>query len=459
MNNVFQVRKYNKILDIISTLVDLSDILFLLKYLKKENNEIHNECVRRIIESNTALRHTIVNYLNSINSHLLSNEFPVICDIIFQYYNPYVLSRVNRQQFVSRTLSRRNDRTADYFIDWFSYFLAESHVDWMIYKKELLQQWTECVTHDRTLFKEVIRKTNMLIDLWAIGAPNNKEYLTFFVKHMVNQCFQQFTGQIFDLLKDGLNTIQNVDFIEAFKVVFSKDQLQHKIERLKVINSTDNPLVHLINIDKHGQEQNKLVKALLILTVSFIDIDDEELLFDTFKHPTRQNITYAILFDSSLTSLLIHKQIISRLITQLKIWDEEGIRASELYIWTSFTTQQRSIFDKIWTLIAELSGKHLYQLDIVFNEMNESMKKKREIIEKVMICIGTYCQQTNDQNMYAEFVQKVREDLQQIPIQSVEIPPTLKSIISFAEKLNPFAKTISWQTFLKDKRTGKSRID
>ncbi len=177
--------------------MEFADIAFILKYLKSEKNGSHNDTtiaatrwIQTILESNKTLRTTIENYLQSKNHHILLNDFRIVRDIIFRYHNSYILHNINRQQFLSHTLSRRDDRTVDYYVNWFACFLCESHPTWMNYK-ELLQQWTQCFVHDSDMFKKIITQIDMLIDLWAKVAMDDKEHLSFFIKYMVTQCFQQ----------------------------------------------------------------------------------------------------------------------------------------------------------------------------------------------------------------------------------------------------------------------------
>jgi len=211
-----------------------------------------------------------------------------------------------------------------------------------------------------------------------------------------------------------------------------------------------------MNIDKQQNGQNKLVKDLIDLTISVIEINNQELIDDTFRHPSRGTITYAILFDPSLNSLPIHKKILDRLSAHLIKW-EKGVFAIDIYIWRDFSEEQARIVQQIWTLVAQSVGKQ-YELDRIFKSANEDLKNKLEIKERVMICINTYCQQASDKDKYMKLLQEIHEHLEQVCVQSVKIALELEEILLYTEKLNPYAKTISWQTFLDRKRTGKGKI-
>jgi hypothetical protein len=180
-----------------STLVEFADIVFILKYLKNLTNENHDEVtaaatrrIQAVFEANHKLQHKIREYLNMKNHHASINDFPFIRDIIFRYYNPYLLHNIDCLRFLSQTLSRREDRTTEYFIVWFQSFLCESQPDWLNYQ-ELLNQWTECFVHEREMFPKIIGQADMLIELWTKVAPDNEKRSSLFVTHMVTQCFRQ----------------------------------------------------------------------------------------------------------------------------------------------------------------------------------------------------------------------------------------------------------------------------
>ncbi|CAF4612278.1 unnamed protein product [Rotaria sp. Silwood2] len=176
---------------------ELADIVFVLNYMKTQTNEIHDgtttaviKLVISIFEKNDLLWDTIIRILNEKNYHISSDEFPLIQNIIFHSYNPYFLHGINLQEYLKRMLSRRDDRTIDYFIEWFRYFLCDSIPDWLD-SQSLLNDWTECFVSKKDLFLKIIEKIDALIGLWTDAAPQNNQRSLFFLKHMVAQCFRQ----------------------------------------------------------------------------------------------------------------------------------------------------------------------------------------------------------------------------------------------------------------------------
>lgn len=168
------------------------DIQFILNYMKRpsNDNEIATKQIQFILETNNTLRSAVGRYLNEKNYHIHLDEFPIIRDILFRSYNEFILHDINRQQYLSRMLSRRDNQTAEHFIVWFQFFLCKPNSDWVDYQI-LLDQWTECFFDKQDLFSNIIKQTDMLIEIWTNAAPNNTERVTFFIKHMVAQCLRQ----------------------------------------------------------------------------------------------------------------------------------------------------------------------------------------------------------------------------------------------------------------------------
>jgi hypothetical protein len=158
--------------------------------MKNDTNEAATKRIQFIFETNDTIRNTIGKCLNEKNYHISMEEFSFIREIIFRSYNQYILHNIDRQQYLSRMLSRRDDQTIDHFIIWFQYFLCESNPDWMNYQI-LLSQWTECIVYNQDLFSNIIKQMDMLIELWTKVAPKDSQRSTCFIKHIVGQCFRQ----------------------------------------------------------------------------------------------------------------------------------------------------------------------------------------------------------------------------------------------------------------------------
>ncbi|CAF3297892.1 unnamed protein product [Rotaria sp. Silwood2] len=431
--------------------ITLFDIAFILTYLKQQTDNKSIQLIQSVFQTNNTLRSKIESDLNRRNYNISTNEFPLIRDIMIRSYNSFLLHNINRQQYLLRTLNRRNDRTSDYFLSWFECFLCEIDEDWINYQ-ELTRQWTECFVTNKKMLSEVMEKVDSLIDLWTKVAPNNNQRSNFFVTHMVAQCFRQ--ENVNDLLMSALRTVNNEKFLEAFEKQYEKDKLANVKGRLRDLYDPINPLFQLMNIAKEQKRQNKLVENLIALAASMIEIKDIEIVNDTFNHPSRDTFIYAILFDESFNSLSIHETIINRLNQQWMKWDQGNILASDVRTWEKFSGEQKAIVHKIWSLVAQKTGQQ-DDIDLVFDVSRNALKRKLETNDKVITCLNTYCQEAIDKEKYDDIVKNWHERFELENINSIDIPSDLSNIVPLAEQLNPYATAIAWRTYL-DQQTRPS---
>ena len=145
--------------------------------------------VRFILEINGTMRNCFGSCLKEKNHRITFDELSLTRDIIFRFYNEFLLHDIDRQQFLCHTIPCQNDQTMNYFVEWFKCFLCDSNPDWMCYI-ELLNRWTNCFVRNNKLFRGIINQIDELIELWERVETDNNKRSTYFVKHMVYQCFQ-----------------------------------------------------------------------------------------------------------------------------------------------------------------------------------------------------------------------------------------------------------------------------
>ncbi|CAF1035564.1 unnamed protein product [Rotaria sordida] len=403
--------------------INLSDITCILTYLKQQTDDKSIQLIQSIFQTNDTLRNKIEPYLYGRNYNISLCEFSLIRDILFRSYHSYLLHNIDRQNYLFRTLFRRNDRATDYFLCWFEYFLCETDDNWIDYQV-LTRQWTECFISDQKIFPEIMEKVDSLIDLWIKVAPNKDQRSNFFVTHMVIQCFRQ-----------------------AFQNQYEKEKLTNAKNQLRDLHDPTSPLFQLMSIAKVHNRQNKLVENLIALAASMIEIEDFELINDTFNHPSRNTFIYAILFDESFSSLSIHKTIINRLSQQWTKWEQRNILASDIRTWEKFTGEQKAIVHKIWSLVGQETKKQDH-LDTVFDISQKALKTKLETNDKIITCLNTYCQEAIDKTKYDDLVKNWHARFEYENIYSIDIPSDLSNIFPLAERLNPYATAIAWQAYL-----------
>ena len=252
---------------------------------------------------------------------------------------------------------------------------------------------------------------------------------------------------VYNLLRDSLYLIRNQQFIDTFKAQFVERILTVKKDHLKAMQSHQNPLVHLININQTQDGSNTLVKELIGLATSKITLSAEDVLNDTFYRPSRQTFTYAILFDKSLNSYPISQTAIDYLNAQWEKWTAAGVRANDVWKWKGFSADEQSVVRQIWALTTT-NSKAKYPIDTLFNATDREMQAKLQIKEAIVTCLNAYCQHAADKDNYYVEIQKWQQQLEREVIQSIEIPRILQNIVPFTKDLNPFRNVHSWRTFL-----------
>ncbi|CAM4864589.1 unnamed protein product [Rotaria socialis] len=430
----------------------LPDVAWILTYLKQQTNSNSTQIIQRIFQKSDFLQISIEKYLDSRSYSITSHEFPLVRDILIRSYNSELMHNINRPEYLLRMLTYRKEHKTDHFIEWFKCFLCETDENWIRYQ-DLVYHWTNCFVKDQIALFEIMKEVDLLIDLWIKVAPNNNQRSDFFVAHMVTQCFSQ--ENVNNLLKNALHTVNNEKFLEAFKKQYEKEKLADAKGQLRNLKDPTNPLFQLINIAEEQKRQNKIVEDLIILAESMIEVGDSELLNDTFNNPSRGTFVYLILFDKSLSSLSIHKNIVNRLSQQWTKWEQGTLLASDIRTWENFPKEQKAIFHEIWPLVAKETEKTV-DIDSVFDVSCKALKAKLETNDKIITCLDTYCQDAIDKSTYDDLVKNWHERFEIESIHLIDIPPALSNIVEFADELNPYAASIAWKTYL-DRQTAPSR--
>lgn len=249
------------------------------------------------------------------------------------------------------------------------------------------------------------------------------------------------------MLQNSLDSIQNVQFIEVFKNKFFNDVLVYNKYYLKQILSENNPLLHLINIDKQLNGKNKLVKNFIDRATSLIEVTNEDILREAFYNPSRQNLIYIILFNQSFKSSQLYTDVINRLITQWKQWTAEGVRLNDVLTWKNFSHEQLNIVHEIWMLVTKTENQKL-QIDALFEANQREIQAKLEMKDKIVTCLNAYCEHAIDKDIYHEQIRQWYSRFEREIIKSIQIPKILQNVLSFADKLNPYANARNWREFL-----------
>ncbi|CAF1340047.1 unnamed protein product [Adineta steineri] len=210
-----------------------------------------------------------------------------------------------------------------------------------------------------------------------------------------------------------------------------------------------------MNIDQQHNIQSALMKELIVLAASLIEINEETVLNDTFYRPSRTTMTYAILFDKSLNTLPINEQTMQYLSAQWKQWRVNGALARDVRTWKGFSLDAKSVVREIWILVTQVSGEQNL-IDAIFYATQRDMKAKLEINDKIVTCLNAFCEHGSDNNKYHALIRECNNRFEHESVKAIQIPKILEDIVPFAEKLNPYVNVSSWRTFLQQQATVKA---
>ena len=174
--------------------MNLESIIYLLKLLQDKLVETEKlskttlNIIKDIIESSTALREKIKDYLYSFKIDL--KLFEDIQLIISSIPTTKTLSLVQKVQLlITSTENARELHTFEFFKQWFSLFLIG-------YTKvnetndgeysQLLQYWSERCSSLPDGFLKTLMRMDELIKTFQ-----NEHYLLIFVRYMISLCFQK----------------------------------------------------------------------------------------------------------------------------------------------------------------------------------------------------------------------------------------------------------------------------
>ncbi len=252
--------------------------------------------------------------------------------------------------------------------------------------------------------------------------------------------------KFFELIRDDLHSVQDPNFIEAFTNKFEREKLVYYSEDLlKDLRNPKNPLSYLLNLDKEQKKSYLLVKNLIRLITSIIKITYEDVIGDAFYNPSLHTVTYAALFNESLKSFPIHQETMKHLNKQWEAW-KNGVLPDEISVWSKFNEGQKTVTNKIWSMVTEASGEH--QLDVLFDANYRDMQKKSEMNKQVVNCLKRYCEKACDYDTYNEVLLEWHHRFLSSTVGSIEMPKILEELLPYAEKLNPYSDVHSWRAFL-----------
>ena len=266
-----------------------------------------------------------------------------------------------------------------------------------------------------------------------------------------------YLAPIYSIISDGLINVNNQLFLDRFKIKFTSNYLNISHDKLKQLSNPENPLNHLIKMNKQIQGKSQLINDLIQLTSDKIQFNMDEILRDTFEQPTVATCTYAILFEDCFETSKIRHLIIDQLVSIWNTWNEEGFRAHQIIAWKKLSKEQRQIVHRIWNPIGE-KVKKPYQIDALIDKQRHEMDKIIRIKEQITRCLESYCQYAYDKQLYLDLLSEIEARLKSDIVRTITIPDKIQTLLPFVNRLNSVTKLNAWERFLAENRKCKNLV-
>ncbi|CAF3343766.1 unnamed protein product [Rotaria socialis] len=446
------IRHFDKLIFEDCLPVNLESITFLLKFLQMESKETNEssknvlKMVNKVIESSIELRRKIQTYLYALK--ITMEHFRDIRFILSFKPQSILLFLVDRKDLLIHLMNHANaSYSYEYFKQWFCSFLLfnEDLNDWnkQTYQ-ELIRHWS----HQLCKYYDIMIKIMTNIDVLS-NAFENQHYQAMFIDYMISVCFQQVS--IYRIIYEALINLRNPLFLDRFKSEFASKYLNIPQDRLKQLSSRENPLYHLIAMDKQCHSQSQLVSSLIQLAANKIQITIDEILRDTFERPVRTSCIYAVLFEDCFKNLTLRQIVIDQLLALWNAWEEEGFRANQLLAWKKFSQEERLIVQRIWNFIGEKAEKQS-RIDELIDKHRRDMEQKIQIKEKITKCLEIYCRNACDKQLYLDVLSEMETKLKSDIVRSIMIPDEIKLLMPLVDRFAALEKLNAWRTFLEENR-------
>ncbi|CAF0968657.1 unnamed protein product, partial [Didymodactylos carnosus] len=431
--------------------VQLNEIVMILKRLQDplpahENEKELTEVIHSMIETSVALQNKIRLYLSKL---IIQDTDLKLLYELFQYYHPTLLFDLDKQTYLHSTLNQHEQRSCDFYTNWFEYFLCDIHYveteqEWS-YFQLLMNKWLDKIVHDRVLFCQIMKKMDGLLERLnhiVNNKPKNRRF-TYFEFNIT--CLLILIGSLSDAVINVGSNVQNEIFIQEFERKFKESYVLPYQHQMKTMVAINNPLITLIELNQR-KEAIHLVKRLLEICCGVIKIDRDELLHNTFDWPAENTLTYVMLSENCFIEMPLRRLILDQLTKFWNVWEETGLTAREIRRWQSFTANQRYYFGKIWNVVEKFAKKN-YTVDRLFDKQYQEMLEKIKIKEKIVTCLNAYCPEGSDRQSYIVLLERMQRQIDEATVQTIVIAPELKKLVPLVDRLSHISKSNAWMHF------------
>jgi hypothetical protein len=254
-------------------------------------------------------------------------------------------------------------------------------------------------------------------------------------------------GIMFQILLDICTKIKNELFLHSYEKQFIDDLLVNNGNKLKSMEDQTNPLYHLLELSKLvDPTHNRLISNLITACAKLIRLNNEEIRYETFLHPSKRTCTYAVLFDQHLNDFNLFQGTLYQLHSLWDHWSQSGLRLDDIDVWKGHSSDEQIIFNKIWEKV-RIHFKKEESVDTMFKRADLEFSEKTLIRQAIISILEIYCDKAIDYSLAKSSLRNMLQELYEKPIRSVEIPNCLQSIELIAIKLKPFSTLKVWLNY------------
>ncbi|CAF1030357.1 unnamed protein product, partial [Didymodactylos carnosus] len=429
--------------------INCQSIIYILKTLHSYvDNSLYTRMSHYIFENSEELRTQIQNYLvssASINFHL-----DEIRDL-FRYNNLFILQNIDdKTTFLLKHLNRSSlagstTRSIDFYIKWFENFICDSHYTQTKPEyddfQRLFDGWLQHIKQNpSSLFDSILQSIDQLLSKLPQSSISD-ERMKYIVRSILKYCFESRTMERYTMNIICID-VKNNYFLNEYKAMYTTDVIEPNRDKLKRMSS-DNPLYGLVQ--EYKIKPSDLLKQLIELCTTKITIDRNYAINDVLKGD-RQSFISTILSAPCFKGTQIHQTVIYLLLEILTSWSRDGMKYDDLQRVLRYNNNQKMNFGKVWDYVNTYATEktNIYQL---IESTTIDMNTKMKIINVIDTCLKQYCVNSNDIDTYESALNDVTTQLNVQSIRSVKIPDGLMQMLLFANELNPYGKSTTWQQY------------
>ena len=434
----------------------MENILYLITFLQQPASSDFDpetkhflSTVQSAIQNSISLQDSIKSFFDTLE--ITPNNIAEIQIILSSLDNFSIFRSIKKYNYLQKSLSKIH--SAEFFIDWFQYFLADTNDE---DKCTTLLQSSMIRLKDKNIdFIKILQSTDILIETFQQSDVLRSRC----IDQLVEFCFQQGKRRegnhlklslfnlcletLYSVIVDGLRDVENESFRRQFKKKFLEKDLR------KQTRISDDVLQKLIDINSQMSRPSLLIYDLIELICQQTEISHNDLMRDTFYQPSNSSLTYIMLFEYPFVCLPIHRTVMEKLLLIWTEWEKDGFLAADLNRWNLLPIEQRQIACQIWSLMKK-NCQSLNNLEELIKSENEIFERIISIKENVAACLMNYCASALDNKDYSKCIDLIQKQLDKTKVKSIRIPQKISDLQPTAQRLNSIYQSRIWQKYLSE---------